>query len=132
MKNEVTITTRMCETDALGHINNVSYFTYLEQARVEFFKGLGAKMDTNDFKFILASTKYDFINQAYFDQKLKITTTVTRVGTKSFGLEHDIVDFQTEQLIGKGEETIVVFNFEKQKSENIDQRLRSKLNNYIV
>lgn len=33
------IRTRYCESDALGHINNVSYFIYFEQARVDFFAG---------------------------------------------------------------------------------------------
>ncbi len=31
------IRTRFGESDAFGHINNVSFFTYLEQARVDFF-----------------------------------------------------------------------------------------------
>lgn len=36
--HEIQVTIRLCETDALGHINNASYFVYLEEAR----KGLEA------------------------------------------------------------------------------------------
>lgn len=35
---ETQVKVRFCETDALGHINNTSYFIYLEEARIAFFE----------------------------------------------------------------------------------------------
>lgn len=35
---ETQVKVRFCETDALGHINNTSYFIYLEEARIAFLK----------------------------------------------------------------------------------------------
>jgi acyl-CoA thioester hydrolase len=88
---EISITVRFGETDALGHVNNASYFVYLEEARISFFESLGYGMDVKGWNFILASTRLDFISQGYFNQTLKVRTFVTRIGTKSFELGHEIV-----------------------------------------
>jgi acyl-CoA thioester hydrolase len=35
---EVPVRVRFCETDMAGHVNNTSYFIYLEEARGKFFE----------------------------------------------------------------------------------------------
>ncbi|PLT34562.1 thioesterase family protein [Bacillus sp. V5-8f] len=130
--HETEVTARFCETDALGHINNTSYFIYLEEARIKFFESLGYKMDADDWNFILASIKCDFVNQGYFNQVLTIRTTVTRVGTKSFEINHDVVCSQTGELIAKGNAVMVFFDFKEQKSKAIPDLLREGLTNYSV
>jgi acyl-CoA thioester hydrolase len=130
--HETQVTVRFSETDALGHINNTSYFIYLEEARIRFIETLGFKMNIENWNFILASTKCDFISQGYFDQNLTIRTYVSKIGTKSFQLEHHIFSTQTNELIAKGNAIMVYFNFEKQQSEPIPELLRAGLINYLV
>lgn len=130
--HEIHVTVRFSETDALGHINNTSYFIYLEEARIRFMEWLGFKMDIQNWNFILASTKCDFISQGYFGQELSIKTYVTKVGTKSFQLEHDLIAVQTNELIARGNAIMVFFDFEKQKSEPIPERVKEELRNHLV
>lgn len=124
---EIEIRVRFGETDALGHINNASYFIYTEEARVRFFEAIGYSMETGHWQFIMASTKCDFIQQGYFNQELIIKTYVSRIGTKSFQLEHKIICKKTHQLIATGEATVVYFDFEKQQSEVLPPLLRERL-----
>jgi len=130
--HEIHVKVRFSETDALGHINNTSYFIYLEEARIRFMESLGYKMDIQNWNFILASTKCDFISQGYFGQELSIKTYVTKIGTKSFQLEHDLIAVQTNELIARGNAIMVFFDFEKQKSEPIPEMLKEELRNYLV
>jgi acyl-CoA thioester hydrolase len=130
--HEIQVTVRFGETDALGHINNTSYFIYLEEARIRFIETLGYKMDSENWNFILASTKCDFISQGYFDQRLAIHSYVSKIGTKSFQLEHDITCTQTRELIAKGNAIMVYFDFEKQRSEQIPLLLREGLKGYLI
>jgi acyl-CoA thioester hydrolase len=123
---------RFCETDALGHVSNTSYFIYLEEARIRMFEELGCGSDLKEWRFILASTKCDFINQAFFGQRLKIETNVSKIGNKSFQLVHRILDEKTGTLIALGEATTVYFNFETQKSEPIPDDLRKQLEQYMI
>ncbi|MFC0270679.1 acyl-CoA thioesterase [Metabacillus herbersteinensis] len=128
---ETSVRVRFGETDALGHVNNTSYFIYLEDARVQFFEKLGYSMDSNNWQFILASTKCDFVGQAYFNQRLRTTTSVSKIGTKSFTLEHSIIDEKTENIIATANAVIVYFNFETQKSEAIPETLRESLESHF-
>lgn len=41
MVHRLPVKIRVSETDALGHVSNISYFIYLEEARVELFRNLG-------------------------------------------------------------------------------------------
>ncbi|KIY23333.1 MULTISPECIES: acyl-CoA thioesterase [Mesobacillus] len=129
----IQIQVRFGETDALGHINNTSYFVYLEEARIRFFESLGYSMKLDEWKFILASTKCDFVSQGYFDQLLTVKTYVSRIGSKSFHLEHDIVCSQTNELIAKGNAIIVYYDFKNQKSEVLPELLKEALkNNFLL
>ncbi|MDF0725422.1 acyl-CoA thioesterase [Cytobacillus sp. S13-E01] len=132
MKHISKITVRFGETDALGHINNSSYFIYLEEARIRFFESIGYNMNTKTWNFILASTKCDFVDQGYFNQLLKVTTNVSRIGNKSFQLDHDILDDHTGSLIAQANAIIVYFDFEKQQSEVIPELLKVELERHLA
>ncbi|TKD71289.1 acyl-CoA thioesterase [Pseudalkalibacillus hwajinpoensis] len=127
MSENIDVRVRFCETDALGHVNNTSYFIYLEEARVQFFEYLGKQSGTDDWPFILVSTKCDFIKQVYFKQALRIETSVKRIGSKSFTLLHLIKDTRTNDTLAEGEATVVYFDFKKQTSEIIPDELRKRL-----
>lgn len=130
--HEIQVNVRFSETDALGHINNTSYFIYLEEARIRFIEALGFNMNTEAWNFILASTKCDFLSQGYFNQTLMIKTYVSKIGTKSFQIEHDIIDAKTDKLIAKGNAIMVCFDFEKQQSEPLPEILKEGLQHYFV
>lgn len=132
--HEIEVYVRFCETDAAGHVNNTSYFFYLEEARTKFFKVLGFDRDTREssLDFILASTSCDYLSQAYGAQMLKISTYVSNVGTKSFSLNHIITDVETEKVIAKGSAVTVCFNYEEQKTEIIPDVLRETLEGYLI
>lgn len=132
MAHETTVKVRFSETDALGHISNISYFIYLEQARTDFFEELGQGTEVADWKIILISAHCDFLRQGYFGQRLKILTEVSRIGNSSFMLVHQIMDEKTGELIAKGEAGAVYFNFETQKSERLPAELRAKLEEHLI
>ncbi|TLS38293.1 acyl-CoA thioesterase [Pseudalkalibacillus caeni] len=126
------IKVRFAETDALGHVNNSSYFIYFEQARIEFLEHLGCNMNMEEWKFILASISCDFLNQGYFNQILSAETSVSRIGNKSFGLTHTIYDKDTRTPIAKSDSAMIYFDFKEQKSKPIPDELKNKLEAYLL
>lgn len=126
------IKVRFSETDLLGHINNVSYFTYLEAARIDFIEEVGLKINTEEHFFILASASCDFIQQGYFGQTLKINTSVSRIGTKSLVLTSEMFEKESGELIAKGESALVYFNRKEQKSVNLPEKIKEKLQLYTL
>lgn len=122
---------RFSETDMAGHVNNTSYFIYLEEARGKFFRDLFQEQEDTLGRFILASTKCDFISQAYFGQHLLIETTISKIGTSSFTFAHRVYVEGTDQLVAASEAVVVHFNYERQKSEALPPEWRMMLEDYV-
>lgn len=132
MTHEAEVRVRFCETDMAGHVNNTSYFIYLEEARGKFFRDIFPEHLNSVGRFILASTKCDYVSQAYFGQPLMIESWITHIGNKSFRFNHNIRDNDTGQVIAEAEATIVHFNYEEQKSESISEELREILDSHLA
>lgn len=132
MAHEIPVKVRFSETDALGHISNISYFIYLEEARTEFFAELGFGRDINNWKIILASASCDFVSQGYYNQKLVVQTEVSRIGNSSFQVVHEIKDAESGELIAKGQASAVHFNFKTQKSEVLPEANRHELEKHLI
>ena len=79
-----TETVRFRDVDALGHVNNAAYLTYLEQARIAFLAPMGA----DQTGMILARAEIDFRSQVGFGEVVEIEVRPLRVGTKSFELAY--------------------------------------------
>ena len=129
---EIQIKVRFCETDLAGHINNTSYFIYLEEARTSFFEHLLENKEATKTNFILASIKCDFVNQGFYKQPLSVKTSVSTIGSKSFSLDHEVICSDTQQLIAKGNAVIVNFDYEQQKSVVLSEEMREILNGNLV
>jgi acyl-CoA thioester hydrolase len=132
MPSITDIQVRFCETDAVGHVNNVSYFIYLEQARVDFTKMLGQDSSSFDWHMVVVSLHCDFINQAYFDQILEITTGVSKIGGKNFILVHEVRDKESKNLIAKGESILVILDTKNNKSIPLDEEWRTRLEEHVI
>lgn len=78
------------DVDAADHVNNAVYLTYLETARIRYLiEVLGADF-AYQVSLILAHITVDFRSPARFPETLELGTRVTRVGTKSFDMEHQV------------------------------------------
>ena len=132
MEHQSFIRTRFCESDALGHINNVSFFIYLEQARVDFFMDTQILGNLEEWSFVAASAHCDFKKQAYVNQNLVVKTWVSHIGRTSLKLKHQILDQQNEDLVAEGEVVLVSYNVTEQKTEPLSEQMKEKLSLYTV
>ncbi len=130
MVYDTHINVRFGETDAMGHVNNVSYYIYFEQARTEFLKNLGFTIGQaqGDLNFVVVHTACDYMEQAFFDQHLIVQTYVAKVGTKSFALTHDVKDAKSKVHIARGTSVAVIIDKEKQGAMVLPDFLKEALN----
>lgn len=126
--HETEVNVRFCETDLLGHVNNNNFFVYMEDSRIRFFKDL--ELVGDDWNFILASTKCDFIKQVYFNQTLLIRSHVGKIGNSSFHLEQEMFEKDSGELVAKGISVVVQFDFEKQESRPLSRKMRESLESF--
>jgi acyl-CoA thioester hydrolase len=73
---------RFRDCDAMGHVNNAVYSTFLEEARIDVLGDLKG--------FILARVEIDFRAELHAGDEIEVRTRCSRIGTKSLDLEHEI------------------------------------------
>lgn len=80
-----TITPLFGDTDALGHINNVSIARYFEQARVLVMEAVSSTLgDTYPFeRAVLAKIEINFLAEVFYPHDIVIATGVHRIGRSS-------------------------------------------------
>ena len=57
---EMTIPIRWGDMDALGHVNNTTYFRYLESGRVDWLRSINCLMDAKDEGVVVVNAFCNF------------------------------------------------------------------------
>jgi acyl-CoA thioester hydrolase len=126
--HEMHIPIRWGDMDAMGHVNNVSYFRYLETARIEWLNGAGFKPDPNGEGFVIINAFCNFLIQLEYPGTILARTYAANLGRSSFDSFTTLARTdQPEVISAAGGATIVWVNFPKQKSMPFPDRLREIL-----
>ena len=108
---------RFRDCDAMGHVNNAVYSTYLEEARLALLGGLET--------FILARVEIDFRSALRAGEPLEIGTRCSRIGTKSFDLDHEIR--ADGRVVAEARSVLVGYDYGRNESVAIPEDLRRRL-----
>src|SRR5439155_1139440 len=81
---------RFRDTDAMGHINNAVYITYLEVSRQVYWRRLDAHSDYRRVPFILAHVDIDFRSESLVSEVLEAGLRLEWIGAKSFAFTYRI------------------------------------------
>ncbi|HYO40966.1 MAG TPA: acyl-CoA thioesterase [Nocardioidaceae bacterium] len=86
---------RFSDVDVYGHVNNVKYFEYYQEARIAFLQSLGVDLldpGTTE-RHVLARVEVDYRRPLLFrPEPYVVETWVHRVGTSSYDLGCRIID----------------------------------------
>ena len=90
MDGETTIAIRWRDLDALGHVNNAVYATYLEEARDRWLTGVLGLGETL-WDYVLARLAIDFRRELKQDDgPVVVRTRLGRIGRSSVTLHEEI------------------------------------------
>jgi acyl-CoA thioester hydrolase len=109
---------RFRDCDAMGHVNNAVYSTYLEEARIGV---LGDLVD-----FILARVEIDFRSELRMGEEVEVRTRCSRIGTKSFDLEH-VVSTTGGRLVAHAKSILVSYDYALGESVAVPVAMRERL-----
>lgn len=105
---------RYRDMDSLGHVNNVVYLTYIEQARLEYFSSLDLWHGKPDeLGLILAKSVVEYLSPlSMADEHVHVWTRVGRLGNKSFDMEHILMCIRKDAPVEVARGTIVMVTFD--------------------
>lgn len=131
-KHTTPIQIRFKDIDMMGHVNNANYITYFELARVMYFDALkdeGVRIDWVNEGVILAKIEMEYKQPILLEDKVFVTTWVSRVGSKSFDMTCSIVrvvdGVEVEAAVGLA--VIVCFNYKINETIAIPELWKIKM-----
>jgi acyl-CoA thioester hydrolase len=114
------IEVRVADTDAMGHVNNAMYLTYLEMARVGYYEAATGQLlplgvHGAEEGLILADIRVAFRAPAFYGETLVVESRVPRVGRTSFAMEHRITAPESRlapaRLVAAAESVLVTYDY---------------------
>ncbi|MGQ4350794.1 acyl-CoA thioesterase [Streptomyces sp. SAS_275] len=117
---------RWADMDAYGHVNNVVFLRYLEEARIDFLF-----RPEKDFKqgSVVARHEIDYKRQlVHRHAPVDIELWVTQIRAASFTIAYEVKD--PDQVYVTASTVIVPFDFEQQRPRRITSDERDFLESY--
>lgn len=120
------IEVRYGDLDPQGHLNNAKYLTFMEQARIQYFKQLGLWEEESflEIGIILADIHITFHKSVQFGQVVQVGARVTCLGNKSMEMAYVMEDSSTGELLADGTSVLVAYDYRNRQSVPISDGWR--------
>ncbi len=120
----VPVQVRFRDLDALGHVNNAVFLTYLETARVAYVRQRFGLQHPREFTFILARVEIDYRRPLWLHDQPLVGIGVAHVGQRSFRFAYEIWEQQTGQLAAQAITVQVMYDYRQERSIPIPEDVR--------
>jgi acyl-CoA thioester hydrolase len=94
-----SISVRWRDLDAFNHVNNSSYLTFLEEARLQWLQRLPGKWLTDHAAPVMAASDVNYRRPIEWPAQLVVQLFCTRLGNSSMTIGHRIVDASDESRL---------------------------------
>ena len=112
---------RFRDLDGMGHVNNAVFMTYMETARLNYFRSLG--LGDNPLEgMILARAEVDFRSPIELGEQVEVGVRAGRIGTKSFELDQEVR--ADGRVAAEGRFVLVAYDYTTNQSQEIPSMWR--------
>jgi acyl-CoA thioester hydrolase len=127
---------RLADTDAMGHVNNARYLTYVEIARVAYYEQVtGNPLPIGahgaEEGMILAEIRMTYRSPAFYGETLTVETRVDRIGTTSFSMSHRITAPESRygpaRLVAVADSVLVSYDYPAEHPIPVPDEWRSAI-----
>ncbi len=129
-KNMLTteVQIRFTDIDMAGHVGNTVIQQYYDMGKMGYFVDiLGMPYVWKNEGLIVVSTNTIYFGEIKAEERISITTKVSKLGTKSLTFVQEIINLETQQVKGRSESVMVAFNLTERKSFEIHEDWRTRI-----
>jgi acyl-CoA thioester hydrolase len=117
------------EMDSYGHVNNVVYFRYFENARVELLSLVGwfELKDTLGMGPIVASASAKFRKPLKYPDRIAIGARIAEIQPDRITVEHAIYSTTWDAIAAEGPAVVVNYDYGKSAKAPLPEGLRAAI-----
>ncbi len=123
---------RWSDMDSFGHVNNVVFLRYLEEARIDFMFRLARKAASGAFTggSVVARHEIDYLRPlVHRHEPLTVETWITKIGGASATVAYEIKD--EEALYARAATVVVPYDLERGRPRRLSPEERTFLEEYL-
>jgi len=119
------------DMDAFGHVNNVRYYRYFENARFRFYEltGLLDMKEKTGTGPIIAATSCSYLASLSYPDTLHVGARISSIGETSFVMQY-LVTSEKVGAAATGEAVIVMFDYRTSGKIKIPLDVREAIQKY--
>ncbi|QLH79141.1 acyl-CoA thioesterase [Halosimplex rubrum] len=125
---EHEVPVRYRDLDTYGHVNNVVYGTYCEEARVAYVEEVLGLEEIDEFTAVVASLELDFRSSVTELTTVDVGVSVVRMGESSFTMAYELR--QEGGLVAEAETTLVFVDPETRESRPVPEGWRERVREF--
>ncbi len=122
-----TIQVRFRDLDAMGHVNHAVYFSYLEQARTQYWMSLLKLRRPEDLGIIVVHAECDYHSPAQYGEWLDVFVGIREIRTTSFVMEYEVRSRNPRRRVVRGSTIQVLYDYARERVQTISPSLRTKI-----
>tara|TARA_B100001123_G_C15031621_1_gene915654 strand:+ start:250 stop:687 length:438 start_codon:yes stop_codon:yes gene_type:complete len=126
----VELDVRWGDMDAVGHVNNATYFSYFEQTRIDWYGhlGLGDEANSQNEGPVLVTTSCTYLKEIIFPARIQVHMYGGDPGRSSYPSFYEVRDANNaDTLYAEGKATTVWVDHIDGKAKPLPQALRAVL-----
>jgi acyl-CoA thioester hydrolase len=130
MRHVYQCAVRFDDLDSYGHVNNVTFAEYLQEARVDFaHRYLADTLESHEGS-VVAHQSLDYLRPVSFRTvPLDVQLWVTRIGTSSFDIKYEIRDDNAVYVRATG--ALVAYDVARHRPRPLTQAERAALSEFL-
>lgn len=131
--HRIKIKVRFSDLDAMHHVNNATYLSYLEEARIAYFNDvLNLSKSSLDFGAVIARIEINYLNPILLGDDLEVLTRVVKFGNKSSDIENVLIVHRENNPIvaAKASTKLVSYDYKKGESVAIPLSVKKAVENF--
>ena len=119
----VDIEPRFRDTDAMGHVNNAVYVTYLEVARQEYWRRFWTT-GYSTVPFVMARIELDLRSPVKLGEIVRVELRTDWISRSSFGMSYRLTEVKSGRLVSDAKTVAVTFDYETETSMPVPDEIR--------
>jgi acyl-CoA thioester hydrolase len=120
------IAVRFRDTDAMGHVNNAVFVTYLEVARQEYWKRVDPDCAYDRVPFVVASLHVDLQSPIEIGEVVRVHLRTAAIGRSSFVMEYEARERDSGRPIASATTVLVTYDYATKRSMPVPDDLRRR------
>lgn len=113
------------DMDALGHVNNVMYYRYIESARIHYMDQI--RMMQQSFSAVVASNQCKYMRPVFYPDTLKIGVRVEEIRNSAFRMHYILWSEQQQVVVASAEAVMVCVHSESMQKMPLPESIRQRI-----